>query len=62
MGCTTFPKQHSKWIQTTNMMDRINKELKRRTKVIGVFPNEEPLLMLVGSILMGINEERVTGR
>ena len=44
------------------MMERVNKEIKRRTKVVGVFPNEESLLRLVGSILMGINEEWVTGR
>ena len=45
-----------------SLFDRINMELKRRTKVIGVFPNEESLLWLVGSILMDINEEWVTGR
>ena len=44
------------------MMERVNKELKRRTKVVGAFPNEESLLRLVGSILMDINEEWVTGR
>jgi len=44
------------------MMERVNKELKRRAKVVGVFPNEESLLRLVGSILMDINEEWVTGR
>jgi transposase-like protein len=36
--------------------------LKRRTKIVGVFPNEEALLRLVGSILMDVNEEWVTGR
>jgi transposase-like protein len=44
------------------MVERVNSELKRRTKVVGVFPNEESLLRLVGSILMDINEEWVTGR
>jgi len=44
------------------MMEWVNKELKRRTKVAGVFPNEESLLRLVGSILMDINEEWITGR
>jgi putative transposase len=38
-------------------VERVNKELKRRTKVVGAFPNEESLLRLVGSILMEINEE-----
>ncbi|HIJ05931.1 MAG: Transposase, mutator type [Methanomicrobiales archaeon 53_19] len=44
------------------MMERMNKELKRRTKVAGVFPNDESLLRLIGAILMDINEEWVTGR
>ena len=44
------------------MMERVNKELKRTTKVVGVLPNEEVLLRLVGSILMDINKEWVTGR
>jgi len=43
-------------------MERVNKELKLRTKVVGAFPNEEALLRLVGSVLMDINEEWVTGR
>ena len=62
MSYTAFPKQHGKRIRTTNLMERVNKELKRRTKVVGAFPNEESLLRLVGSILMDINEEWITGR
>jgi len=62
MSYTAFPKEHGKRLRTTNMMERVNKELKRRAKVVGVFPNEESLLRLAGSILMDINEERVTGR
>jgi putative transposase len=62
MSYTAFPKEHGKRIRTTNMMERANKGLKRRTKVAGVFPNEESLLRVVGSILMDINEEWVTGR
>jgi len=62
MSYTAFPKQHGKRTRTTNMMERVNKELKRRTKVAGVFSNEESLLRVVGSILVAINEEWVTGR
>jgi len=62
MSYTAFPKPHGKRLRTTNMMERVNRELKRRTKVVGVFPNEESLLRLVGSILMDINEEWITGR
>jgi putative transposase len=62
MGYTVLLKQHWKRIKTTNVTERVNKELKRRTKVIGALPNEESFLRLVGSILMDINEEWVTGR
>ena len=62
MSYTAFPKKHWKRLRTTNVIERVNRELKRRTKVVGVFPNEESLLRLVGSILMDINEEWVTGR
>jgi len=57
-----FPREHGKRIRTTNMLERVNRELKRRTKVAGVFPNDESLLRLIGAILMDINEEWVTGR
>jgi len=59
---TAFPKKHWKRIRTTNMLERVNRELKRRTRVVGVFPNDESLLRLVGSILMDINEEWISGR
>ncbi|MDN7025658.1 hypothetical protein FGU65_12300 [Methanoculleus sp. FWC-SCC1] len=59
---TAFPKRHWKRIRTTNMVERVNRELKRRAKVVGVFPNEESLFRLVGSILMDVNEDWVTGK
>jgi len=43
-------------------MERINKELKRRTRVMGAFPSEHALLRSAGSILRDINEEWVTGK
>lgn len=50
---------HEQWkrIRTTNMLERLNKELKRRTRAIGAFANEASLLRLAGTILMDINEE-----
>ena len=62
LNYTAFPKQHHKRIRTTNVMERINKELKRRTSVVGTFTDDDSLLRLAGSILMDINEEWVTGR
>ena len=57
-----FPKKHWKRIRTTNGLERINKELKRRSRVVGAFPNDGALLRLGVAILMDINEEWLTGR
>ncbi len=52
-----FPVHHWRRVRTTNMVERVNAEIKRRTKVVGAFPGRESLLRLVGSILMDTNEE-----
>jgi len=57
-----FPKAHWKRIRTTNGVERINKELKRRTRVAGAYPSDQSLLRVAGSIVMDINEEWITGR
>lgn len=57
-----YPKAHWKKIRTTNGLERINKELKRRSRVVGAFPNDGALLRLGVAILMDINEEWLTGR
>ena len=57
-----FPKEHWRRLRTTNMMERMNMELKRRTKKIGAFPNDASLLRLTVSLLMDIDEEWITGR
>lgn len=57
-----FPEEHWKKIRTTNGLERINKELKRRSRVVGAFPNDGALLRLGVTILMDINEEWLTGR
>lgn len=46
---------------STNLMERVNKEIKRRSRVVGAFPSEESLIRLIGSIIMDINEDWVTG-
>jgi len=58
----TFPKSHWRRIRTTNCMERINKELKRRSRVVGAFPNDQAFMRLGVSILTDINEEWLTGR
>lgn len=62
LSYTAFPQEHWKRIRTTNGMERVNKELKRRTKTVGAFPNEDSLLRLVGAILIDINQDWITGR
>jgi transposase-like protein len=57
-----FPRQHWRRIRTTNGLERINKVLKRRSRLAGAFSNDESLLRLAVCIMMDINEEWVTGR
>ena len=49
-------------LRTTNMVERLNREIKRRTKVASIFPNEAALLRLVGSLLMETSEEWESGK
>jgi len=58
----TLPKEHHKRMRTSNMMERLSKEIRRRTRVATLFPNEESLLRLVSAVLMEISEEWETGR
>jgi putative transposase len=53
----TFPKEHRAQIHSTNPLERVNKEVKRRTDVIGIFPNEDAVTRLVGAILLEQNDE-----
>jgi len=57
-----FPLEHRRMIRTTNSLERINKEIRRRTRVVGVFPNEASCLRLVSALLMEISEEWQTGK
>jgi transposase-like protein len=57
-----FPLGHRRIIRTTNSLERINKEIRRRTRVVGVFPNEASCLRLVSALLMEISEEWQIGK
>ena len=61
MNYRAFPPEFWKKIRTTNLLERVHKELKRRSRKIGAFPNDASLLRLAGSILIDINEEWITG-
>jgi len=57
-----FPLEHRRSIRTTNSLERINKEIRKRTRVVGVFPNEASCLRLVSALLMEISEEWQIGK
>lgn len=63
-GLTAFalPSSHRRRLRTTNMLERINREIKRRTRVATLFPNEASALRLVCAVLMEISEEWETNR
>jgi transposase-like protein len=57
-----LPPSHRQRLRTTNMLERLNRELKRRTRVATLFPNEASLLRLVTAVLMEVSDEWETGK
>jgi len=53
----SFPKEHRAKLHSTNPLERVNGEVKRRTEVVGIFPNEAAITRLVGAILLEQNDE-----
>lgn len=58
----SFPSAHRRLIRTTNGVERLNREVKRRTRVVGIFPDEAACLRLVSAVLMEISDEWEAGR
>lgn len=57
-----FPPDHRRQIASTNPLERLNKELKRRSAVVGIFPNRAAVLRLFGALLIEQNDEWLVGR
>jgi transposase-like protein len=62
LACLAFPEGHRRRIRTTNGLERLNQEIKRRTRVVRIFPNPQACLRLVGALAIEQSEEWVTGR
>jgi transposase-like protein len=58
----TFPESHRRQIRSTNPQERLNKEIKRRTRVVGIFPTRASVLRLVGMVLAEQDDEWQDGR
>ncbi|HBY98798.1 MAG TPA: hypothetical protein DEP84_33440 [Chloroflexi bacterium] len=57
-----FPEAHRRLRRTTNGVERLNREIRRRSRVVGIFPNQSACLRLITAILIEISEEWFTGR
>ena len=62
LSCLAFPESHRRRIRTTNSLERLNQEIKRRTRVVRIFPNKQACLRLVTALAVEQSEEWLTGR
>ena len=56
LACLAFPAQHRTKLRSTNPSERLNKEVKRRADVVGIFPSEASITRLIGAVLLEQND------
>lgn len=62
LACYAFPESHRRRIRSTNGLERFNQEIKRRTRVVRIFPNRDSCLRVVSALCVEQSEEWLSGR
>jgi putative transposase len=62
LAYTAFPREHWPQIASTNPLERLNGEIKRRADVVGIFPNDRAVVRLVGALMLEQNDEWAVAR